>query len=478
MIEPWEETARVFRGLGVAPGKYFDSVSGQMMGGVGAGEWRVAADELVAASLISALPGGRGWQMHDLVRAYAGALVTEEEAGRARMQLQVMYCVRLAVAYEVITKPDQPQKLFAGGPEEALSWFETERLGMLNAVRWCGPEDRQMAVLSLQTALALVPHLRNRHAFDDMLDVATIARDTARRLDAGHGETVALSALSAALIHLRRFEEGLDSCRERLELCDQVGDLEGRYYAWSGIATALQRLGRLDEALDAREQALANALALDDPPCAALARAQLAATLGDCGRLAEACETLSLAVAEFEELGMRHQLAEPLYNLAEYLRRSGQFDQALPHAVRSLRVSGEFNDWRGQAGSWGLIGLILRESGRRVEAVQAFTRSLEWSRLLGDEHQAGVAWLGLSASLTNLKRYHEAIDAARFAIELGTKFEEWGFVGDASYNLGFSLRKVRRKGEARLAFRAAVDAYERCGLSERAAEVRKLAGGS
>ncbi|MFM9609570.1 tetratricopeptide repeat protein [Streptomyces niveiscabiei] len=473
-----EKTARVFRGLGVAPGKYFDSVSGQAMGGVAAEGWRVAADELVAASLISALPGGGGWQMHDLVRAYAGALVTEEEAGQARMQLQVMYYARLTLAYEVITKPDQPQELFPGGPEEALSWFETERLGMLNSVRWCGSEDRQTAILALRTALVLIPHLRNRPAFDDMLDVATIARDTARRLGAGYDETVALGALSTALIHLRRFEEGLDACREELELCDRVGNLEGRYYARSGIAVALLRLGRLDEALDARERALADALALDDPSYAALARAQLAATLGDCGQFEEAYETLSLAVAEFQELGMRHPLAEPLYNMAQTLRSLGRHDEALPHAMRSLRISTELNDWRGKADAWGLIGLILRESGRRVEAVQAFTRSLEWSKLIGDEHQAGVAWLGLSAALTNLKRYHEAIDAARCAIESGTKFEEWSIVADAGYNLGISLHKVRRKGEARLAFGAAADAYERGGMPEQAARVRRLAGRS
>ncbi|GAV40796.1 tetratricopeptide repeat protein [Streptomyces acidiscabies] len=473
-----EGTARIFRGLGVAPGKYFDSVSGQMMGGVGAEGWRVAADELVAASLISALPGGGGWQMHDLVRAYAGALVTEEEAGQARMQLQVMYYARLTLAYEVITKPDQPQELFPGGPEEALSWFETERLGMLNSVRWGESEDRQTAVLALKTALALVHHLRNRRAFDDMLDVATIARDTARRLGAGYDETVALGALSTALIHLRRFEEGLDACREELELCDRVGNLEGRYYARSGIAVALLRLGRLDEALDARERALVDALALDDPSYAALARAQFAATLGDCGRPEEAYEALSLAIPQFEELGMRHQLAEPLYNMAQTLRSLGRPDEALPHAVRSLRISTELNDWRGKADSWGLIGLILRESGRRVEAVQALTRSLEWSELLGDEHQAGIAWLGLSAALTNLKRYHEAIDASRAAIEFGTKFEEWSIVGDAGYNLGISLHKVRRKGEARVAFGAAADAYERGGMPEQAAKARRLAGGS
>ncbi|MFM9443413.1 ATP-binding protein [Streptomyces acidiscabies] len=473
-----EETARVFRGLGVAPGKHFDSVSGQMMGGVITEGWRAAADELTAASLISALPGGGGWQMHDLVRAYAASLVTEEEAGQARTRLQVMYYTRLTLAYEVITKPDQPEKTFPGGPEEALSWFETERLGMLNAVRWCGSEDQQTVVLALRTALALIPHLRNRRAFDDMLDVATIARDTARRLGAGHDETIALGSLSAALIHLRRFEEGLDAGREGLELCDRVGNLEGRYHASSGIATALAQLGRHDEALEARERALADALTLDDPSYAALARAQLAATLGDCGRFEEAYETFPLAVAEFEELGMRHQLAEPLYNMAQTVRSLGRPDEALPHAMRSLRISTELNDWRGKASSWGLIGLILRESGRRAEAVQALTRSLEWSRLLGDEHQAGVAWLGLSAALANLKRYHEAIDAARSAIEFGTKFEEWGIVGDAGYNLGISLHKVRRKSEARVAFGAAADAYERGGMSEQAATVRKLAGGS
>ncbi|WP_416973161.1 ATP-binding protein [Streptomyces sp. 4F14] len=473
-----EGTARVFRGLGVAPGKFVDSVSGQLLGGVMEEGWRAAADELVAASLLSALPGGGGWQMHDLVRAYAGSLVTAEEAGQARMQLQVMYYARLTLAYEVITKPDQPEKLFPGGPEGALSWFEAERTGLLNAVRWAESEDRQTAVLALKTALALTPHLRNRSSFDDMLDVATIARDTARRLGAVQEEATALNSLDSALIYLRRFEEALATSREALELCDRVGNLEGRYYASSGIAVALLRLGRLDEALEAREQALAHALALDDPSYAALARAHLATTLAERGRPEEACEALSLAIAEFEELGMRHQLTEPLFNLAQFLRGLGRLDEALPHVVRSLRISGELNDWRGKAGSWGLIGYILSELRRPGEALEALTRSLEWSKLIGDEHQAAVAWLGLSATLTDLKRYREAIDAARSAIELGTQFEEWSIVGDAGFNLGLSLHRIRHRSEARLAFRAAADAYTRGDLLEEATRARKLAGGS
>ncbi|MET8974091.1 tetratricopeptide repeat protein [Streptomyces sp. NPDC004539] len=465
-----EESARVFRRLGVAPGAVIDSVAGQMLGGVVGREWSAAADDLVAASLLGVPAEGRGWEMHDLVRLYAGSLMSEGEAREAKVRLLTSYVGRLSAAHLMLKGSDRPDEL------AALMWFEADRVGILNAVRWAEDDDRQTALLALRTALVLLPQLSSRRAFGDMLDVSTLARDTARRLGAVEYEASAVSGVAAALLDQHRFAEALEVSRRSLELYERVGDSEGQFGAWSNIAVALLRLDRPDEAFSARTEAFIHASHLEDPSYAAMARARLAAALFESGPSEEVCGVLCQAVAELDALGLREELAEPLFNLGQALRGLGRHDEALIHVVRSLKLNGEFNNWREKASTWGVIGVIHRDLGRPHEALRAFSRSLAWSRLFVDKRQAALSWCGLGVTLTVLRRFREAADAFRTAGELSASLGDWAIHGETHFNLAVPLRKLRRKREARAAFRSAAEAYERAGMPEEAARARELAG--
>ncbi|WP_051741926.1 tetratricopeptide repeat protein [Streptomyces xylophagus] len=424
-LEP--ELARVFRLLGQAPGDSIGIWSAVNLVALVPERLEPLLDELTASSLLTAIPGGERWVMHDLVRIYAQLVAAEDpgarrEVAEARMRMLDFYFHTLTSANALIerTPEEAPHDSFEAR-ERALNWLDSERKGLLAAAQWTdGDDDGQPGSLSL--ALNLDSYLDLRRAFDDWATVAQTACETARRVHDSEAEATASNALGRALFRLRRFEEASTAERRALRVSEQLGDRVGQAAAWNMLGVTLRALLRYDAAIDAHLRSARIYADVGLRRQTAHAHINLGGALGDAGRTDEAYDAFSEALVIHMELGDKEGEAAARSGLGTALLRLDRHEEAITALTRALGLYAESGDWHSRATSWNNLGMVWRQLGLLSEALAAHTRALNWFIFLHDRYGEASAWGSMGVALGCLDRTEEALSAAHQALDLFRAF--------------------------------------------------------
>ncbi|MEU5858934.1 ATP-binding protein [Nocardiopsis dassonvillei] len=193
------ERVQVFALLGSHPGPDFSTAAAAALTGMEPEQVEEVLEELAAAHLLTAHPGGR-WSMHDLLADHARHhLLPEEDAEQGGQEdFRKRAVVRLLDFYTAIAdaaddqlralKGDTPPQVFNGRPQ-ALAWLEAEHDNLIAAVHTAHRTGHTFTAIHLPAILAMYLDLRRR--FDEAIAVHTLARDTAHQHDNAHGEATA-----------------------------------------------------------------------------------------------------------------------------------------------------------------------------------------------------------------------------------------------------------------------------------------------
>ncbi|MGW2180472.1 ATP-binding protein [Streptomyces sp. NPDC001732] len=377
------EAARMMRLLSLVPGLDMTAAYGASLAGVDVFEAEDVMEELVESGLLQATSDGR-YQLHDLLRLFARARLSHEEASGEREAAEDRlrtWLLETAVIAGRWYKPKYgaPPSSWRGlvpleNAEEARDWLQSEAPAWLASLRAAAQKNEHVRVVEVGDAMEWFCDLwvfwghwsevyelssRSAEALDDpdirafhlnmhawaLIECDHRYREAVERADAGlhHARLVGdvsqqASALSHAAVAHRKLgegEEAADKARASVELYEDIDDREGWLGAMVTLGSCLRSLGRVRDAHTQHRRIISFLDAPDrevDGHLAGMVRAHTTYALGLdhalLGRWGDAADCHRDALAQFRSIGMPHMQASALLGMGEALVELGEREEA------------------------------------------------------------------------------------------------------------------------------------------------------
>jgi tetratricopeptide (TPR) repeat protein len=396
---------RLFRLLALHPGPDLSVTAAASAAGRDAAAVRPLLAELHTANLLAECGVGR-YSFHDLLRAWAVDLSTEDDPPVRRAARRRLFDHYLHTAYEagVLLQPHWPAVVpRAAGPdvtvdpvpdaEAARDWFSVERAVLLAAVRDAAATG--FDTHAWQLAWALATFLSPQGRWHDQLESQHVALEAAGRLGDRGGQALAHRLLARAYTHLGRPDRAEVHLTDCLVLFASLGDDAGQAQAHHNLAQLRESTGRPAEALGHARQAVALYRAAGNRAGEARAlngEGWCRAKLGDFRRAITCCRR---ALAMQESLGDVGGQAATLDSLGYTYLAQGRLSPAIDHLRRALALFREVADRVGEASTLNQLGDAHDRAGDHEAAQDCWRRTLaildEWDGTRADAVRAKLA---------------------------------------------------------------------------------------
>jgi len=345
------ESARMFRLLGVHPGRDITVPAAASLTATTRDQARVALDELAMVHLLSEHAPGR-YACHDLLRAYATEQAsvhdTEDERQQALRRALDHYLHTAMAGHRLIaTERRSPIRL----PEPAagvvthpipdlaaaLSWFDQERDCLLTIQQLARSQGWDVQVCQL--AWVLDPYQTLRGHLPDRAASWRLALAAAERVDVPAVRTMAHLNLGRAHAQAGENSDALDHLHQARTMAEQAGDILSEGYTHFFSALAWDQRGDQRQALDHADHALRLFRTADH----ALWQANTLNAMGwlqiRLGRYTQARASCEAALALYRRHLPDHgSNAATLDNLGLIANRLRDHDQALDHYNQALAL--------------------------------------------------------------------------------------------------------------------------------------------
>ncbi len=357
---------RMFRLLGLAPGRDIEPHAAAALAGVSAVEAEDLLESLLDAHMVQQREPHR-YVLHDLLREHARLLAADDDA---LMRLLVHYLHRSrsavnqlfphSVALPDLPAPDPPVPPVAD-PAEAVGWLDAERANIISTVTH-GPK-----ICVGLLAGALRPYLDRQAHHDDALTLHGTALHRSRALGDRSVEGRALADL--AWTHWRRgdYERAEALAHETLAVS---ADPHDRSLALNALGNVAWRRRDSVPAERHLKQALDLARVAGDRSREGFVLGDLGMILDQIDRHEEARRHLDLALALHRKEGNPLGEARVLNQLGSVLRHQGEPDEAMNRhrqAAALYRAMGNRSDEASALNGLGEAALARDEPARAVD---------------------------------------------------------------------------------------------------------------
>ncbi len=396
-----EQTAYVFRLLGLAPSRDVSLPAARLLTDLSERSVRRALQALASASLLTETPSGR-YRFHDLLWAYSQALVRSEES----MDAQSSATRRLVRWY--LASADNANKLIAPGYSsksgvevdassgvqfstysDAVHWLDDERANLLDVTRQARQVGEHHAAAEMPNLLwgyfNITKHWNEWMACND------VGLQSAREVGDKKAEAFLLTSQGVAFRNLRQTEQSVNSHQQAIALFEQSDELEGLGYASQNLGNALSDVRRFEEAMPHFDRALRIFQMLPG------ARRGLGITLNSLGvaynSMGENSRALEIALQALQlmqAIGDDHGVAFALHTIGYAYLALGQLNDATANFEEALDLRRQINDRYGAARTLQALGQAYAESGRRDEAGSSWQSALDLFTALGAPERADV----------------------------------------------------------------------------------------
>jgi DNA-binding SARP family transcriptional activator len=391
--------ADAFRLLGLWQGPSISSAAAAALLGTPEYLAEDALEALVDAHLLESTSPGR-YKFHDLLRVYSSERAVADLSAQARdaaVGRLLRWYLHTADAAAAAVSPsrrytmplevsdgDVPPLAFPAA-EEALAWYDSERLNVLAATHQAAASGRHDVAWRLPAPLFLVFNSRGNWA--DCIATHRIALDSARRVGNRQGEAWILNNLGFAL-GATRDPEGIGHLETSLTIRREISDRMGEAQAAANLADTYQRLGRAKEALELYQRALSLDHDVGNRYGEGVDLVNLGSTLLDLDRAEEGASYLLQARDIFAEVGYMDGTGYALHILGRCylaLRRDAEALDYLRQALDSHRATG---NRRRQAATLRSLGAAQARTGHRAEARESWAQAAAVFEDLGDSAEA------------------------------------------------------------------------------------------
>ena len=405
--------ADAFRLLGLWQGPSISAVAAAAL--FGAPEYLAAnaLETLVDAHLLES-SGSDRYKFHDLLRVYASERAScdlsspEREAAIGRLLGWYMRTADAAAEvilphrYQVPLEPDRAEQPAVGfaGVEEALAWYDSERVNVVAATRQaaaCGRHD-----IAWRLPAPLISLFNRRGNWADCITTHRIALESARQVGNRQGEAWVLSNLGQVL-GFTHMSEGIELLERSVAIRREIGDRLGEAQAANNLSDAYVVLGRTDEALDPLRRALQLNREVGYRYGEGLVLNNLGEAFLELDRPNEAIDYLQQARRVFAEIASPHGVGYALHNLGRAHLALGQDTEALDCLQQALVIHTDAGDRHRQAFTLRYLGLAQNHNGLAAEANGSWRQAAAIFDDLGDSAQA--AEIRALMSLVRILRY-------------------------------------------------------------------------
>lgn len=384
-----DREASLFRLLGVHPGPDIGPAAAAALAGVGPAEARCLLDGLADAHLVEHVGRDR-FAPHDLLRAYAREQVVVDRETALRRLLG--HYVHTAAAADHLLHPGRHRAVATGPPpdhphplatfDEALTWCETERAGLLAAVGAAAEAGLDTLAWQLVNNLWSFCYLRKH--WSDWIAANQTGLAAARRSGDLNGQARMLNALAAAYVGVRRSEEAVEHFQRALPLFRTTGDRWGEGSVLVNLGHAHLGLRRYDTALEHSAQALAVVGEIGNPYLEGIALGNLGEAYLGLRWYDDALHNFLRVLDLCRQIGHRHGEGTTLIHLGEAclgLRRDGE---AHDYLTQALELSRDTADRHGEGHAMMHLGHLHTARGRPDLAHQHWKAALAILDDLGD----------------------------------------------------------------------------------------------
>ena len=388
------EAAGLFRLLGLYPGCDIAAPAIASLAGLEVDRIRVLLAELTRANLLTEYRPF-WYSIHDLLRAYAGELLTQHdrpeisEQALNRLLEHYLHTAHSAVVlmepyFNSLKLPSPPDgvmlsPLFSAG--DAQIWFATEHATLLAAVHLAA--EAGLDTITWQLAWAQSMFLLRNGSWNEQLMVQRIGLDAARR----------------------------------------VGDQAGEAHLLHRLASGYAMAGRIDEADDLFRQALRQFQQIDDPANQAVILSSMTVLAGRRKRPEDALKYSLRAHDLFQLAGHRAGQALVLNDIGYAYALIGNYQQALTYCHRALRATRELDARSWEAATWDSLGYIHHKLGDHRRAISCCQRAIERYQERADRYNEADTLISLGDVWQAMGQTDSACQSWRQALAI---FDEIG----------------------------------------------------
>jgi len=393
--------ADAFRLLGLWPGPSVSAAAAAALFGTREYLAAAALEALVDARLLESTSTDR-YKFHDLLRVYSSeramADLSESARGAAigrllRWYMRTSDAAATAVAPHRYNVPLEPAKRGDADPapltfttaDEALSWYDSERVNVVAATRQASSSGLHDVAWRLPAPLFVV--FQSRNNWVDCISTHRIALDSARRLGNRQGEAWVLNNLGYAL-GITGDSDSIGCLEQALSIRREIGDRIGEAQAANNLADAYRALGKREEALEL----LLRALDLNREVGYRLGEGVDLVNLGDVllglDRAGEAIGYLEQALLAFAEIGHADGTGYARYWLGRCHASLGRDPEALDCLRQALASHQAAGSRYRQAVTLRDLGRAQARTGLVAEAKESWAQAAGIFDDLGDSAQA------------------------------------------------------------------------------------------
>jgi DNA-binding SARP family transcriptional activator/Flp pilus assembly protein TadD len=421
------DLARAFRLLGLYPGPDLDAYAAAALTSTTYQHAGGFLGQLNRAHLIQQ-PREGCYNMHDLLRAYAGELADQHDSAQERQtaltRLLDHYLHTAAVATDVLHPAERRGRLPSPAPATptptltspavARDWLDLQRARLVAATAYAAVNGWPDHAIRL--AAVLFRYLETGGHVQASITVHSHALTAARDTGNQAAEASALAHLGIVWWGQGEHQRAGEHLMQALMVFRATGDRLGE-------ARALGNLGLVD--------------------------------LEQC-RYARAAGRLRKALALYRDIGDQVGEARALSDLARVGEKHGRYGQAARQYRQALELFRTAGDLSGEARTLGNLGFIAMQQGRYQSATAYQRQALTLCRQTGYRIGEAYALLYLGCLCLRLGQHQSAIDQLTTALALHRETGCRSGEAEALSDLGEAFLAAERPGDARIQYAAAL----------------------
>ena len=465
---------QLFRRLGLVPGPSVDAYAAAALDGTGLDTARRHLDELYDQHLVTESAPGR-YQMHDLLREHARALVASDDAeGSDEAVARLLdYYLHSAVAAgqhfswgSSAVRRSQPGPPPSDAPDlnatgSAAAWLAAERVNLQAAADYAEGHGRTRHAVAIPTAIGNFLTIHGH--WDQSAALARTALTAARQAGDRLGEADAVSWLGTLQRETGDYPAAAASLSQALTSYADLGDVSAQAFALNQMGFLQVLTGEYPAAAASHGQALALAREAGDRVIEANTHINMGLLQQLTGDHPAATASLELALAMFGDLDDLHGQAQALNCLGVVQQETGDYSAAAATQQRAMALFRDFGNRMGQAYSLNDLGLVQQDIGDYQAAAASHRQALALFGDLGNRLGEAEALNRLGELATRTSATGQARERHAQALAIARDISAAPEEARALEGLGQSHLRDGNSEDAAVHLQQALVIYERIG---------------
>ncbi|MFC8518372.1 tetratricopeptide repeat protein [Streptomyces sp. NPDC057257] len=392
---------KMFRHLGLHDGPIFSAMSAAALVGTSLEDADNQLETLFSHSLLEESTDGR-YHFHDLLREYAKEMTKRLDSRQDRehsiKRLTSAYIERSTAANSILD-PHRPSSRSTSNPDytntfisdrdEAMAWFESERLNLLAVVRQAAEQHLDEDLIKLTDSVSAFLNIRGYAP--NAVEIHRLARAAAHATHDSRGEMISAENLGTALWEIGDFSSARQEFDIALDLAKDLRDEPATARLLDRIGFTLERTGEYSTAVSCLSESLYMRRKVGDRYGEAKTLNSLGAVHWRLQEYAAAMECFKKALGIRRDISDRYGEVRTLSNIGFTLAQTREFHHAHDYLNEALDLATRLDDRQILSTVYNNLGYLKCLTGSHEEGVKFSEQGLSFARQAGSMYQEARA---------------------------------------------------------------------------------------